>query len=66
MKTLISGHRIFKLQNYSKEFIKLAISDAIDMIKGFILWKICLIVIEDIIRTGTTKQNKLISKILGG
>lgn len=32
MKTLISGHRLFKLKNYSIEYIELAINDAIDII----------------------------------
>jgi uncharacterized phage-like protein YoqJ len=32
MKTLISGHRLFKLQNYSIDFIKYAIDDTIDSI----------------------------------
>jgi uncharacterized phage-like protein YoqJ len=32
MRTLISGHRLFKLKNYSIEYIKLAIDECIDEI----------------------------------
>lgn len=32
MKTLISGHRLFKLNDYDVDFIKLAIDEAIDNI----------------------------------